>query len=119
MGCLYNTYYSNTYDAAELELKIKAHMENEEVTDKKGIYEYVLSGENEQLAKKLSKRTFSKKDIRSKYEEQNGICPICGQHHSIEDMDADHIVPWFKGGLTVYNNLQMLCKHCNRTKGGF
>ncbi|MBQ5560045.1 MAG: HNH endonuclease [Lachnospiraceae bacterium] len=29
---------------------------------------------------------------------------------------GDHIVPWHDGGKTEPKNLQMLCKHCNRTK---
>lgn len=31
---------------------------------------------------------------------------------------CDHIVAWKDGGKTDYDNLQMLCKHCNRTKSG-
>lgn len=115
-GKLYNTYKDNAYDAKELEVEIKALMENEEVTDKKGIYEYVLSGKDSKLAKKLSKRLFSKSDIRTAYERQNGICPICGDHFELKDMQADHIVPWNKGGRTELSNLQMLCSHCNASK---
>jgi 5-methylcytosine-specific restriction endonuclease McrA len=31
-------------------------------------------------------------------------------------MEGDHIVPWSKGGKTVPENLQMLCRDCNRRK---
>ena len=31
-------------------------------------------------------------------------------------MDGDHIVPWSQGGMTVDENLQMLCKKCNNEK---
>lgn len=31
-------------------------------------------------------------------ERQFGVCPICGGHFDIEQMEADHIVPWCKGG---------------------
>lgn len=117
-GRLYNTYKDNSYDFNALEKRIKELMENEEVTDKKGIYEYVLSGEDENFARKLSKRTFSNTDKRTVYEKQGGICPKCGEWHPFEEMEGDHIKPWFRGGTTTIDNLQMLCKKCNSGKGG-
>jgi 5-methylcytosine-specific restriction endonuclease McrA len=54
--------------------------------------------------------------MRRKYEEQQGICPLCHQHYEIEEMEGDHITPWSQGGKTEYSNLQMLCKKCNREK---
>lgn len=30
--------------------------------------------------------------------------------------EADHITPWSLGGKTSQENIQMLCKHCNRIK---
>ena len=50
------------------------------------------------------------------YHEQKGICPVCEEHFEIDEMDADHIVPWSQGGKTIKENCKMLCKHCNRTK---
>ena len=32
-------------------------------------------------------------------------------------MEGDHIVPWSKGGKTIPDNLQMLCKRCNGLRG--
>lgn len=117
-GKLFRVYENTPYNWAILEEKIKSLMENDEVTDKKGIYEYVLSGESETLARKLSKRTFSNADKRTAYERQGGICPKCGKHHEFEEMDGDHIIPWWRGGKTTLDNLQMLCKPCNSGKGG-
>lgn len=115
---LYKRYGGNTYNAKVLEDKVKELMSNEEVTDKKGIYEYVLSGENPEVARKLSKRTFSQRDKRTIYERQGGYCAICGEYHDIGDMAADHIRPWWNGGITTIDNLQMVCKRCNGRKGG-
>ena len=39
------------------------------------------------------------------------------QVFDISQMDADHIVPWSKGGKTEAENGQMLCIGCNRSKG--
>lgn len=58
------------------------------------------------------------RDKRTAYERQNGICPITGEHYSYEEMEADHIVPWWMGGITTLDNLQMVWKHANRMKGG-
>lgn len=32
-------------------------------------------------------------------------------------MEVDHIVPWSKGGTDNLDNLQPMCKICNRNKG--
>lgn len=34
-----------------------------------------------------------------------------------EEMDADHVTAWSKGGATDASNCQMLCKTHNRAKG--
>ena len=35
----------------------------------------------------------------------------------LEEMDADHVTAWSKGGSTAIENCQMLCKTHNRAKG--
>lgn len=117
-GILYNKYKNNAYDCEELEEEILSLMADDEVTEKKGIYEYILSGKDENIAKKLSKRKFLEKDKRTIYERQNGICPICGEYHDYSDMEGDHIIPWWRGGKTIIENLQMVCTKCNKGKGG-
>ena len=111
-GRLYAEFGNNSYDTDELEKKISALMADEDVTSNKGVYEYVLS--NCTREKVLSVRAFSEKDKRTKYEQQNGICPICGQHYEIEEMQGDHIVEWVNGGRTTLDNLQMVCHSCHK-----
>lgn len=55
---------------------------------------------------------------REAYERQHGICPSCGLHFDLSGMEGDHITPWHDGGRTVADNCQMLCRDCNRRKGG-
>lgn len=117
-GRLWDTYHDKPYDCEQLEGEIKQLMIDDEVTDKKGIYEYVLSGKDENLARKLSKRQFLNSDKRTIYERQNGICPICGEHYEFDEMEGDHIIPWWRGGKTILENLQMTCKKCNSGKSG-
>lgn len=113
-GILYNTFKDTSFDADALEGEVARLMEDEDVTNKKGIYEYVLSG-NERA---LSVRAFKDKEKREAYERQKGICPRCKEHFDLAGMEADHITPWHEGGRTVAENCQMLCKNCNRTKSG-
>ena len=83
-----------------------------DITNQRGIYEYVLDGDE----RHLSIRRFPDKMARTAYERQKGVCPICRKHFAIEAMQADHITPWSKGGHTVASNCQMLCADCNRRK---
>ena len=111
-GLLYNIHGDKSYNPKELEQQIKALMEDYEVTNKSGIYEYVLDGET----KHLSLRKFLDRDKRAAYERQNGICAKCGKHFELKEMEADHITPWSRGGRTEPDNCQMLCRECNRRK---
>jgi hypothetical protein len=111
-GIFFNKYSKNTYDPKELESKIAELIEDEDVTKHSGIYEYLLSG-NE---KHLSLRAFTPREARIAYQRQKGVCPKCEQTFTIEEMQADHITPWSKGGRTIPENCQMLCADCNRRK---
>lgn len=113
-GLYYNKFKDNSFNANDLEKKIQELMLDEDVTNKKGIYEYLLDGDE----KHLNIRSFSDKQKREAYERQKGFCVKCGKHFEIEDMEADHIDPWHSGGKTISENCQMLCKSCNRRKSG-
>jgi len=113
-GELYNEFKSKRLDSDKLEAEISTLMQNEDVTKKSGIYPYVLTRQE----KHLSIRAFADKMKREAYERQKGICTKCGEHFTIEEMEADHITPWHEGGKTIAENCQMLCKECNRRKSG-
>lgn len=112
-GTLYEKYHADkSLDKADLDKKISVLLKDSEVTNRKGIIPYILSGDE----RHLGLRTFGEDIREAVYEEQNGICPICKEHFELCEMEADHIIPWSKGGKTVKDNCQMLCLHCNRTK---
>lgn len=129
-GILYNSYHSNHYvdengkilcviDGVESLFtkqdflsEIVRLQEDDEVTSRVGIYDYVFSG-NE---RKLSTRKFSDKIKLKKYKQQGGKCALCQRPFSIDDMTADHITPWSQGGKTVEGNCQVLCVECNSKK---
>ncbi len=51
------------------------------------------------------------------YGEQEGVCAGCDTHFPFKVMEVDHILPRIKGGSDHYENLQLLCTHCNKSKG--
>ena len=58
---------------------------------------------------------------RNVYEKQKHHCPHClkegnNKEYAFKEMEADHIIPWSKGGTTTEENCQMLCKLHNRSK---
>ena len=113
-GRFYNEHKNDKLNAANLEKRIAELIEDDEVDNKRGIYEYLLTG-NENT---LNLRAFDEKTKVKQYEKQKGICPVCKKKFEIGEMEADHIVPWHSGGKTVEKNCQMLCKMDNRTKSG-
>lgn len=111
-GIFYNKYGAGKYDPKAFEARIAELLDDEDISNQKGIYEYLLDGQE----RHLSIRAFSPKMARTAYERQQGICPKCKKHFKIEQMHADHIKPWSKGGKTAPDNCQMLCADCNRRK---
>ena len=51
------------------------------------------------------------------YGEQEGICLGCETHFPFKVMEVDHILPQSRGGTDHFDNLQLLCTHCNKSKG--
>ena len=113
-GLPFNQHGKRTdLDPNKLEAEIQRLMGDEDVTRKSGIYEYLLTGD----VRKLSIRAFDRRDALTAYERQGHKCVICGQTFEFDQMHADHITPWVRGGKTVPENFQMLCRDCNLKKG--
>lgn len=130
-GRLYETYHSNSYNAAEIDAAVEKLRADPFVKDAKGIYEYLLGGKkNPQL---LSIRLFDEPTKRAAYAQQTteakaaGVsnCPHCAlggnanstRIYKLAEMDADHVTAWSKGGKTDLSNCEMLCVPHNRSKG--
>lgn len=111
-GMLYNVYRHDNFDADEITARIAELMEDREVQRKRGIYEYLLSGEE----KHLNLRQFDEDEKRTMYARQNGRCNLCGKPFELSEMHGDHIEAWSKGGKTTIDNGQMLCASCNLSK---
>jgi hypothetical protein len=130
-GRLYEEYHSKPYNPDEVSKKVQALYADGYVKSHKGIFEFVLGGSLDK--KLLDVRIFDKPVAQTAYRKQTseaGVagksnCPTCAEGHeanqakiwTFEEMDADHVSPWSKGGATTPENCQMLCKTHNRAKG--
>ena len=107
-GSLYNNYKDVQVDQEEIDNLLL----DDEITKQKGIYPFVLSRDE----KHLSLRAFTDAQKLKAHMNQDGKCKSCNEEFEIDEMEGDHIDPWSQGGKTDENNLQMLCKKCNRRK---
>lgn len=62
---------------------------------------------------KVKRKKISKTKRRKVYERDNYTCREC---KSLVSLTIDHIVPLYKGGNNMYDNLQTLCRNCNNNK---
>lgn len=70
-----------------------------------------------QIFDKLPRKTvrFSRLNI---YLRDNSTCQYCGKKFSRNDLNLDHVIPRFRGGQSVWENVVCSCLDCNRQKGG-
>ena len=120
-GLLYNKYHNRQYNFNKLEADIQRLLMDDDVTKNAGIIPYILSDRTSHDEKTLSIRTFTEAQKRRAYERQGHRCPFCLKNgitteYAYEEMQGDHIIPWSRGGRTVEDNLQMLCRKCNNSK---
>lgn len=104
-GTLYNFYKDEKYDPERIEEETAKLFQDEDVTSQSGIYPYILTREE----KYLNIRAFPEPVQQRVYEKQSRKCKVCKKEFEFSEMEADHIVPWIKGGKTIEDNCQLLC----------
>lgn len=130
-GRLYRLYHSNAYSKDEVTKRVDELLSDTQVENNRGIFEYILGGEIDTAL--LNVRVFDEKTKKIVYDNQTKAavekgesnCPLCAIGHDnnakriyrLNEMDADHVTAWSKGGATNIENCQMLCKTHNRAKG--
>ena len=130
-GRLYETYHKTPYSIDHVTGRVLALQADESIKCPRNIYEYVLGGEQDKSL--LQIRLFEESTKRAAYDRQTkaakekGIsnCPLCAigdnanktRIYKLNEMDADHVTAWSKGGATSIENCEMLCKTHNRAKG--
>ena len=55
-------------------------------------------------------------DITTIFKHQRGLCAICREIIA-DGYEVDHVMPLALGGSNGKENLQLLCRPCNRRKG--
>lgn len=130
-GAFYELYHANSYNPARLQQRVSELYADEAVTNKRGIFEYVLGDETDQRLLNIRifedsvKKTVYARQTNEAREQGISNCPECAKGHDnvrskiykFSEMDADHVTAWSKGGTTSIDNCQMLCKTHNRAKG--
>lgn len=130
-GELYEKYHKQHYDPNTVHEQYRKLYGDSYIKNRRGICEYILGGSTD--TKLLEVRVFDDATKKSVYAKQTasaeskGIsnCSYCSIGHDanadkiwkLEDMDADHVSAWSKGGTTDIANCEMLCKPHNRAKG--
>jgi hypothetical protein len=130
-GRLYETYHKKAYAPKKVSAEVQKLYGDPYIKNRKGIFEYVLGGSKD--TKLLDVRVFDEATKKSVYSKQTkeaekkaiSNCPLCSLGHDsskskiwiLNEMDADHVTAWSKGGTTDIKNCQMLCKTHNRAKG--
>lgn len=130
-GRLYEEYHHQPYHPLEVSEWVRELYADPCVRNRKGVFEYILGGKQDH--KLLDVRVFEEATKKAVYNiqttkaKEKGIsnCPLCAMGHEanrtkiwkLNEMDADHVTAWSKGGATDIKNCQMLCKTHNRAKG--
>ena len=130
-GRLYEAYHGKSYDPKKMSDEVRRLTADPYVTSRKGIFEYLLGGSVDK--KLLAVRVFDDRVKQVAYTrqtqaaEKKGVsnCPLCAigdtpnksRIYRLNEMDADHVSAWSKGGDSTAENCQMLCKTHNQAKG--
>ncbi len=94
-----------------LKIKIDLIRQNEALTEKYNKIQALIRQE-QNLA-----RVFTAQQKRELFLQSGGKCKLCLKEVALTEFEADHIIPFSKGGETTLENGQCLCRSCNRRKG--
>ncbi len=130
-GRLYEEYHKQPYNPQKVSEKVKKLYADPYIKNRKGVFEFILGGSVD--TKLLNVRVFDEATKKYVYAEQTqkaekkgtSNCPLCSIGHDanknkiwkLNEMDADHVTAWSRGGSSDIKNCQMLCATHNRAKG--
>ena len=133
-GRLYEAFHTKPFNPDKMWKRVEAlyaDADDGKVTNRRGIFEYILGGETHpELLKirifppEITRRVYKRQTEEAKAKDVSN-CPLCAVGHNanakrlytFDEMQADHVTAWSKGGATDEANCQMLCKTHNAAKG--
>ncbi len=130
-GDYYERFHTNSYDPTKVHEKLQELYEDYYVKNRKGVYEYILGGCKDvklldiRIFDEVTKKTVYTKQTKEAQSKGISNCPLCAlgndnnktRIYKQNEMDADHVTAWSKGGATDISNCTMLCKTHNKAKG--
>lgn len=101
-----------------LKEQVKATKKIAKLHTKLQAYQEIIAKERQLQRNKLNlDRVFTSHQRDKLFLRAGGKCQLCGDRVSSKHFEADHIIPYSKGGPTTFENGQCLCRTCNRRKG--
>jgi hypothetical protein len=128
---LYEEHHHKPYNPQTVSAEIKKLYADPYVVNKKGIFEYILDGSTRtqlldiRLFDVATKATAYARQTQAAEAAGTSNCPYCAIGHDSNktriwkqnEMEADHVTAWSKGGQSSLENCEMLCKTHNSAKG--
>jgi len=130
-GRLYESYHTKSYNPKKVSERVQALYADGFIKNRKGIWEYILGGEKNPslldvrlFQDDVKKTVYAKQTNEAKTKEVSN-CSLCAMSkdankskiYKLDEMDADHVEAWSKGGSTTPENCRMLCRTHNRARG--
>lgn len=130
-GQFYEQYHKKSYNPAKVSAEVQKLYGDPYVKNRRGIFEFILGGSVDtklldiRVFDEATKRVFYAKQTAKAEKSGKSNCSHCAIGHDankskiwkFNEMDADHVTAWSKGGKTSAKNCEMLCKTHNRAKG--
>ena len=129
-GRLYEEYHKKAYNPAKVSAEVQKLYGDPYLKNRKGIFEYILGGSVD--TKLLEVRVFDEAIKKSVYATQTekaeakgeSNCPHCAIGHDankskiwkFDEMDADHVAAWSKGGATSTKELRDVVQDTQSSK---
>lgn len=118
-------YWSHPDRVEKKKAQVRASMSKHAAKYAERRKEYLKTEKGQSMYRRQTQKRYALKkaafvedvDPLELFNEQEGVCYLCGEEFTFKEMELDHVMPLARGGLHENNNCKMACKKCNRSKG--